>query len=233
MPNTIDSTENAMTIWQLDPTQPPGGQAASFGDNHIRELKKSIKNSFTGWKGVAFALGDFDASSTATAYHVNIALSDDVTVNAADAFALCFLPTADCADNVTLTIRRNDTADYVPVSGLIDHFIYSTSGANLKAGSIKANIPVGVFWNGAKFTLISGNDKTTFDEIGTNYATKEYVNNAINDVVFDDVAPGAEGHDGEVVIASNGSYTLADIASLPSMIAAIEQVENFIFFTRK
>lgn len=221
-------TEDAKTIGGLDPTQPTGGQPVSVGDNHIREFKKSVKNSLGGWEGLIYVRGTVESSSTASHYAVSVPLSDDLIVDSAKAFKLFFVPKRTNADSCVISIYKKTENGIEAISGLQERLIYSTNGVNIAAGALKANIPVELIFDGQKMVVASGNDKPSTEDI----ATREYVDEAITQAVFDGIVPGTTGRDGDVVSVANEKYVLGKTTDLPDVVKAFENADAYTFFMR-
>jgi hypothetical protein len=131
------AVENVTYVGDLDPLRPDGASPKNEGDDHLRNLKKAISNSFAGFVGAVMVTG-VDAGP-ANAY--TLAPADQLPGYVARMLAV-FVPTVSNTGPSTLNI-----------SGLGAKPILSVSGAPLVAGDLTAGRFYSVFYDGAAFRL--------------------------------------------------------------------------------
>lgn len=131
------AVESVTYIADLDPAAPTGASPKSEGDDHVRNIKKGLKNSFVGFSGAILVTGvDGGAANVYT-----LTPPAALLAYAARMFAV-FRPTADNTGPATLNI-----------SGLGAKEIVSVAGVPLAAGDLTAGRFYTAFYDGTKFRL--------------------------------------------------------------------------------
>lgn len=129
--------ETAVNINDLVPTNPTGADPKSAGDDHIRNIKLTLKNGFAGFPG-AICVGGTDGG-VANAYTLTPS-------HALPAYGLrmtaVFAPTVANTGPCTLN-----------VSGLGVKALVSVAGAPLVAGDLTVGTIYSAFYDGAQFRL--------------------------------------------------------------------------------
>lgn len=129
--------EAVTNIDDLNPAFPTGSESKADGDDHIRNIKKAIKNGFAGYLGAVLVTGA--DGGAANAYTLTPA-------NALPAYSsrmlAVFVPTANNTGAATLNI-----------SGLGAKPIISVAGIPLVAGDLTAGRFYSAFYDGTSFRL--------------------------------------------------------------------------------
>jgi hypothetical protein len=131
------AVESVTYIGDLDPSRPGGGDPKSEGDDHARNIKLALQNSFAGFVGAILVTGADGGAANAYTLTPADALPGYVTRMLA-----VFVPTADNTGAATLNI-----------SGLGAKPILSVAGAPLVAGDLTAGRFYSTFYDGAAFRL--------------------------------------------------------------------------------
>lgn len=137
------TVEIVTTIADLNPAAPTGAERKSDGDDHIRNIKKAVKNSFPGFVGAVIVAG-IDGGS-ANAYTLTPATP--LTAYSAKT-QIIFSPVADGTGPATIN-----------VSGLGAKDIVSTSGAALAAGDLVSGRLYAAIFDGTRFRLMAVTQK--------------------------------------------------------------------------
>jgi hypothetical protein len=124
-------------IADLDPAAPTGAAPKSEGDDHLRNIKKGLKNSFIGFAGAILVTGVDGGAANAYTLTPPEALVDYTR----SMFAV-FVPVANNTGPTTLNI-----------SGLGAKEIVSVAGVPLAAGDLTAGRFYTAFYDGTKFRL--------------------------------------------------------------------------------
>lgn len=133
------TVETVLTIGDLDPAYPEGGAPKSEGDDHIRNIKLGLRQSFAGFDGAvicAGADGGLVNSYTLTPTIAPPAYAENMLV--------VFTP--------TITNTGTSTID---VAGLGAKAITSVDGTPMLAGDLVAGRTVMAVYKGAGFKLVS------------------------------------------------------------------------------
>jgi hypothetical protein len=131
------AVETVTYVGDLDPTNPSGSAPKSEGDDHLRNIKSGLKNSFVGYSGAIIATGtDGGAANvyTLTPATALVAYSSKMMV--------VFCPVVDNTGAATLNI-----------SGLGAKPIVSVAGVPLVAGDLTGGRYYTAFYDGTKFRL--------------------------------------------------------------------------------
>lgn len=131
-------TVEAVTyVGDLNPLVPTGSEAKSQGDDHIRNIKEAVSNSFAGFLGAILVTGA--DGGPANAYTLTPA---DPLPSYTSRMLAVFVPTA-----------ANTGAATLNISGLGAKPILSVSGIPLVAGDLTAGRFYSTFYDGASFRL--------------------------------------------------------------------------------
>lgn len=131
------TVENVTYVGDLNPLAPTGAEAKSQGDDHIRNIKLGLQNSFAGFTGAILVTGaDGGAANAYTLTPV------DPLPGYTARTLVVFVPTAD-----------NTGASTLNISGLGAKSIVSVSGNALAAGDLTAGRYYSAFYDGTKFRL--------------------------------------------------------------------------------
>lgn len=154
--------ESVTNINDLNPAFPTGSESKAEGDDHIRNLKKAIKNGFAGYLGAVLVTGA--DGGAANAYTLTPA-------NALPAYSSRMLA-------VFVPVANNTGAATLNISGLGAKPIISVAGIPLVSGDLTAGRFYSAFYDGTSFRL---------DNVTQNYVdqlviagTVPGVNNPIN-----------------------------------------------------
>lgn len=129
--------KNVTYLNDLDPQSPGGGDPKSDGDDHMRNVKRALKNSIVGWAGAVMVAGT--DGGAANAY----TLTPDTPLVAYGAKMLAlFVPVAANTGPATLNI-----------SGLGVKPVVAVSGAPLVSGDLVAGRMYSAFYDGTAFRL--------------------------------------------------------------------------------
>lgn len=129
--------ENVNYIGDLNPTAPSGAEAKSEGDDHVRNIKKGLRQSFAGFLGAILVTGtDGGAANAYTLTPAQALLAYTTKMLAV------FVPTAPNTGATTLNI-----------SGLGAKEVVSVAGVPLVAGDITAGRYYTAFYDGTRFRL--------------------------------------------------------------------------------
>ncbi|WP_371763382.1 hypothetical protein [Massilia sp.] len=131
------AVESVTYIGDLNPAFPTGSEPKSQGDDHVRNIKAALQNSFAGFVGAVIATG-VDGGA-ANAYTLTPA--DPLPGYVARMLAV-FIPTA-----------NNTGASTLNISALGAKPILSVAGLPLIAGDLTAGRFYSVFYDGASFRL--------------------------------------------------------------------------------
>jgi hypothetical protein len=131
------SVESVTNIGDLNPAYPTGSEAKSEGDNHLRNIKAGLRQSFAGFTGAILVTGT--DGGAVNAYTLTPATA--LTAYSAKMLAV-FMPTANNTGAATLNI-----------SGLGAKPIISVSGVALVAGDLTAGRYYTAFYDGTSFRL--------------------------------------------------------------------------------
>lgn len=211
-------TVEAVTyIKDLNPSSPTGAEPKSEGDDHIRNTKKGIKNSFVGFLGAILVTGT--DGGAANAYTLTPA---DPLIAYSSRMLAIFQP-----------VTGNTGAATLNISGLGAKEIVSVAGVPLSANDLTAGRYYTAFYDGTKFRLdnvtqnyvdqlvISGtvpgvNDPVNANKVfGTNGSVGQWVNlDGRGDKVLDKGNSGTTAQvvnylDGEMqTITATGAHSL-------------------------
>lgn len=131
--------ETVTHISDLNPANPTAVDPKSEGDNHIRNIKTALLNSFAGFDGAVLVTGTDGGAVNAYTLTPSTALTEY-----SERTVYLIEPTA-----------TNTAAATLSVSGLSAKAIKSVSGADLAAGDLVAGAPYAVIDNGTEFRLLS------------------------------------------------------------------------------
>lgn len=131
------AVENVNYIADLNPAAPSGSEPKSDGDDHIRNIKKGLKNSFVGFTGAILVTGT--DGGAANAYTLTPAAP--LAAYAQRMFAI-FQP-----------VTGNTGAATLNISGLGAKEIVSVAGVALAANDLTAGRYYTAFYDGTKFRL--------------------------------------------------------------------------------
>lgn len=129
--------EAVTNIADLNPAYPTGSESKADGDDHLRNIKKAIKNGFAGYLGAVLVTGT--DGGVANAYTLTPA--NDLPAYSARMLAV-FVPVANNTGAATLNI-----------SGLGAKPIISVAGIPLVSGDLTAGRFYSAFYDGASFRL--------------------------------------------------------------------------------
>ena len=139
-----------VTVGDLNPLWPTGAENKSEGDDHIRNLKTTIKQSFAGFAGAVIITGTDGGAVNAYTLTPTTAL-----LSYASRTIAVFAPTITSTGAVTLNI-----------SGLGVKSVLSVSGAALVSGDLVLGSIYVAAYNGTAFQLLS-NTKNYVDQLVT------------------------------------------------------------------
>lgn len=148
------AVETVTNIADLDPTAPTGAEPKSAGDDHIRNLKKALKNGFPGFLGAVIVTGT--DGGAANAYTLTPA--NPLPAYTPKMLAV-FQPTAGNTGAATLNI-----------SGLGAKPIVSVAGVPLVAGDLTAGRYYSTFYDGTSFRL---------DNVTQNYVDQTIISGTV------------------------------------------------------
>lgn len=131
------AVENVTYVGDLDPSRPTGADPKSEGDDHARNIKKALQNSFAGFVGAILVTGT--DGGAANAYTLTPA---DPLPGYVPRMLAVFMPTAD-----------NSGASTLNISGLGAKPILSVAGVPLVAGDLTAGRFYSTFYDGTAFRL--------------------------------------------------------------------------------
>ncbi len=121
-------------------TNPTSSDPKSAGDDHLRLLKKTLKETLNGFTGAILVTGTDTGNATAHVLTPSTAL-----IGYTPMLCLLYLPAI-----------TNTGAVTVNVSGLGAKSIKTMYGADPTAGDIVANVPMLLMYNGTNFLLLAG-----------------------------------------------------------------------------
>lgn len=131
------AAENVTYLGDLNPATPTGAEPKSDGDDHVRNIKKGLRQSFAGFLGAILVTGT--DGGAANAYTLTPAQA--LLAYSAKMLAV-FVPTVSNTGATTLNI-----------SGLGAKEIVSVAGVPLVAGDITAGRFYTAFYDGVRFRL--------------------------------------------------------------------------------
>lgn len=131
------TVETVVNIGDLNPVYPSGSEPKSEGDDHLRNIKKALTQSFTGFAGAILITGA--DGGAANAY--TLTPTNPLTAYGAKMLAI-FAPNANNTGAATLNI-----------SGLGAKAILSVAGVALAAGDLTAGRYYTAFYDGTQFRL--------------------------------------------------------------------------------
>lgn len=131
------AVESVTYIKDLDPAAPTGASPKSEGDDHVRNIKKGLKNSFVGFSGAILVTGTDGGAADAYTLTPPIEL-----VEYAERMFAVFRPTASNTGPATLNISGRGAKEIVSVAGV-----------PLTAGDLTAGRYYTAFYDGTKFRL--------------------------------------------------------------------------------
>ncbi len=121
-------------------TNPTSSDPKSAGDDHLRLLKKTLKETLNGFTGAILVTATDTGNATAHVLTPSTAL-----IGYTPMLCLLYLPAT-----------TNTGAVTVNVSGLGAKSIKTMYGADPTAGDIVANVPILLMYNGTNFLLLAG-----------------------------------------------------------------------------
>lgn len=121
-------------------TNPTSNDPKSAGDDHLRLLKKTLKETLNGFTGAILVTATDTGNATAHVLTPSTAL-----IGYTPMLCLLYLPAI-----------TNTGAVTVNVSGLGAKSIKTMYGANPTSGDIIANVPMLLMYNGTNFLLLAG-----------------------------------------------------------------------------
>lgn len=131
------SVETVTNVGDLNPLYPSGSEAKSQGDDHVRNIKAALRQSFAGFTGAIIVTGTDGGAANAYTLTPATALTAYTTKMLA-----VFVPTANNTGAATLNI-----------SDLGAKPILSVAGAALTAGDLTAGRFYSTFYDGTSFRL--------------------------------------------------------------------------------
>lgn len=131
------AVETVAYLGDLNPLTPTGAEAKSEGDDHVRNIKKGLRQSFAGFLGAILVTGTDGGAVNA----YTLTPAQPLTAYNAKMLAV-FVPTASNTGATTLNI-----------SGLGAKEIVSVAGVPLVAGDITAGRFYTAFYDGTRFRL--------------------------------------------------------------------------------
>lgn len=131
------AVETVANVGDLDPTRPGGGDPKSEGDDHVRNIKSALRQSFAGFTGAIIVTGTDGGAANAYTLTPSAALT-----SYAGKMLAVFVPAA-----------NNTGASTLNVSGLGAKPILSVAGVPLVAGDLTAGRFYSTFYDGAAFRL--------------------------------------------------------------------------------
>lgn len=126
-------------IADLDPIHPTGAAAKSEGDNHIRNLKTALKNSFAGFTGAVMCSGVDGGVVNAYALIPSTALAAY-----SPRMVAIFTP-----------VTTNTGAATLDISGLGAKPLVAVDGTALKSGDLPAGRMTAAVYDGTSFRLLA------------------------------------------------------------------------------
>ena len=156
--------ETGTYIADFDIASPGNGEAKKEGDDHIRNIKSWLLNTFAGFSGMILATGTEAAGATVNDYVVTISPAPAAYSTSA---LILFKATHTNTGAATLAINL------LPAKS-----IKGVDGAALSAGDIESGSILLVFYDGTNCFLLSGNDRAARD--GDTYlGTHDFTGGAI------------------------------------------------------
>lgn len=131
------AVENVTYLGDLNPAAPTGAEPKSEGDDHVRNIKKGLRQSFAGFLGAIFVTGA--DGGAANAYTLT---PDEELIAYTVKMLAVFVPTASNTGAATLNI-----------SGLGPKPVVSVAGVPLVAGDLTAGRFYTAFYDGTRFRL--------------------------------------------------------------------------------
>lgn len=131
------AVENVTYLGDLNPAAPTGAEPKSEGDDHVRNIKKGLRQSFAGFLGAIFVTGA--DGGAANAYTLT---PDEELIAYTVKMLAVFVPTASNTGATTLNI-----------SGLGPKPVVSVAGVPLVAGDLTAGRFYTAFYDGTRFRL--------------------------------------------------------------------------------
>jgi hypothetical protein len=131
------AVESVTYVGDLNPASPTGSEPKSQGDDHVRNIKAALQNSFAGFTGAVLVTG-VDGGA-ANAYTLTPA---DALPGYVARMLAVFVPTA-----------NNTGASTLNISGLGAKPILSVAGVPLVAGDLTAGRFYSAFYDGTSFRL--------------------------------------------------------------------------------
>lgn len=148
------SVETVVNINDLNPASPTGAEPKNEGDDHLRNIKRALKNGFPGFLGAVIVTGT--DGGAANAYTLTPATP--LAAYASRMLAV-FVPVANNTGAATLN-----------VSGLGAKPIVSVAGVPLTAGDLTAGRFYSCFYDGANFRL---------DNVTQNYVDQTIISGTV------------------------------------------------------
>ena len=137
--------ETATYISDLVTTNPTSTDPKSQGDDHLRLIKTTLKNSFPGFPGMVIVTGSEAQGATVNDYTVTIS------------------PTPAAYTTPLLVVFKaahaNTGAATVQINALGTKSLLAVDGTALKTGDIESGGFVAAYYDGTSFYLVSGNDR--------------------------------------------------------------------------
>lgn len=137
--------ETATYISDLVTTNPTSTDPKSQGDDHLRLIKTTLKNSFPGFPGMVIVTGSEAQGATVNDYTVTIS------------------PTPAAYTTPLLVVFKaahaNTGAATVQINALGTKPLLAVDGTALKTGDIESGGFIAAYYDGTSFYLVSGNDR--------------------------------------------------------------------------
>ena len=138
------AAESGNYIDDLIPTAPAGSESRSFGDDHIRLIKRILVNTFAGFPGAVIVTGTESSGASANDFVVFI---DPQPATYTNRMLVSFLAT-----------HNNSGAASIRINSLSPVSFVANDGAALAADMIKNGSEVLAVFDGTQFRLIAANN---------------------------------------------------------------------------
>lgn len=193
------SVENPNNVGDLNPLWPTGAENKSEGDDHIRNIKTAIKQSFAGFAGAVIVTGT--DGGTVNAYTLTPATA--LLAYTSRTLAV-FAPTVTSTGAVTLNI-----------SGLGTKAVLSVDGAALVSGDLVLGSVYVAVYNGTAFQLIA--------------PTKNYIDQLVTSGLLPGTATPANAGKFYTTNGTVGSWASIDLRGQPTTAKAASGVAAQVF----
>lgn len=138
------SVETVEFIGDLVSTNPTNVEAKQFGDDHIRAIKKALRDTFAGWPGTVLITGTEAQGATENDYVLTVTPAPSAYTTGVAVF---------------LATHSNTGAVTLKINSLAAKTLKDMDGAALASGDITSGAVCIVYYNGTDFYLINGLDR--------------------------------------------------------------------------